>query len=65
MLAALTVLWMDWGTRDEEVRKAHGILIRELIVAATPNTPEEVGGTEDNPFPGVLRTGSAGVISST
>lgn len=61
LLAVLTTYWMDWLVRDEDVRKAHARFIAQLAKAATPNAAvtDTTGGTEDNPFPGIMRTGAA------
>lgn len=66
LLAATTVLWMDWLTLDPDVRKAHGRFIATLAQASTPSAVTEMtaGGTEDNPFPNVMKTGSVGVVGS-
>lgn len=57
----LMYLWMEWLCRDEDVRKVHARFIDAITEAASPqrDVPED---PYINPFPGVMRTGPAGVI---
>jgi len=60
-MSVLTTLWMEWTTRDEEVRRAHGQFIGALTRACDTREAYEVA----NPFPDVMRDGPAGVIGGS
>lgn len=68
LMSVLTALWMEWLEVDTDVRKFRNSFIRHLAAAAAgAKTADETSseGTEDNPFPNVMRQGAVGVIGQS